>query len=251
MPSVAQLTAYYDAYDEDSRLVKDRAHSVEFITTLHVLDWYLTLPTQTILDVAAGTGRYSFHYANKGHPVTALDLVPKHVKAMARKKAEAPAMPILILQGDARNLSSWYQQPFDVVLNMGPLYHLPGANLRLECLRESVRVLKRGGILAYAYLNAAVLPKHPKGGPLFYGMDPEEAAELPAELGLELLEHVAADGTAADIGPFLNQLSVTDFQKWLDFHLTTCRTDAAIYATLHALVICRRTSGTAATGHFA
>ncbi len=240
-PGAVELAAYYDAYDEDSRLTKDCAHGVEFTTTLHVLDRYLTAGAQTMLDVAAGTGRYAFYYAGKGCHVTALDLVPKHVDAITQKAARMAASPAQVLLGDAHDLSRWYTRPFDVVLNMGPLYHLPTPELRLECLRESTRVLSPDGILAYAYLNSEVLPKHPKGGPLFYGMRPEDALALPLKLGLQVLEHVAADGTAADIGPFLNGLSPEHFRLWLDFHLATCHTNAAVHATLHALVVCRRT----------
>ena len=192
--------------------------------------------------------------------MTALDLVPKHVQAMtakqavaakcaaeakqatARKQREAPEVPIVILQGDARDLSRWYRQPFDVVLNMGPLYHLAEFAPRLECLRESMRVLQPDGILAFAYLNATVLASHPKGRPPFYGMPPEDAVKLAAELGLELLAHVAADGAAAEIGPSLNRLPEADFSRWLDLHLATCGTDAAIHGTLHAFVVCRQTS---------
>lgn len=61
----SEVKKYYDDYDEDSRLVKDNAHSIEFITTIKYLDKYIN-NNHKVLEVWAGTGRYSFYYAEKG-----------------------------------------------------------------------------------------------------------------------------------------------------------------------------------------
>ena len=41
---------------------------------------------------------------------------------------------------------------FDVVLNMGPFYHLITKEQREKCLKECLRVLKKDGLLITAYI---------------------------------------------------------------------------------------------------
>lgn len=42
---------------------------------------------------------------------------------------------------------------FDVVLCLGPMYHLLKDEDRIKCIDECLRVLKPDGILAIAYIN--------------------------------------------------------------------------------------------------
>ncbi|MBZ9634097.1 hypothetical protein [Clostridium sp. FP1] len=50
------ILEYYENYDEEARLIKDNAHKIEFITTMHYLD-KIVKPGARILEVGAGTGR--------------------------------------------------------------------------------------------------------------------------------------------------------------------------------------------------
>lgn len=72
---------YYQYYDEENRLKKDNMHRVEYDTTKFYLDKIIKT-NQTILDIGAGTGAYSFYYASRGNKVTALDISPKNVDIM-------------------------------------------------------------------------------------------------------------------------------------------------------------------------
>ena len=83
----------YENYKEENRLTTNNARKIEFITTTRVFDEMITSKCK-ILDCAAGTGIYAFWLADKGHDVTATDITPRH------------------------------DETFDVVLNMGPFYHL-------------------------------------------------------------------------------------------------------------------------------
>lgn len=44
---------------------------------------------------------------------------------------------------DATDMSIFEDESFDVVLNMGPFYHLVDISDREKCIRESLRVLKK------------------------------------------------------------------------------------------------------------
>ena len=70
------LEQYYENYNENDRLVKDKAHKIEFLTTTRYIDKYLK-EGDKILEVGAGTGRYSIHYAKKGYNVEAVELSQK------------------------------------------------------------------------------------------------------------------------------------------------------------------------------
>ena len=72
------LNKYYSEYDEETRLVKDRSHHVEFITTIEYIDRYLK-ENERILEVGAGTGRYSLYYASKGYKVDSVELIQSNI----------------------------------------------------------------------------------------------------------------------------------------------------------------------------
>ena len=74
----------YTQYDEDKRLNEDRAHNMEYLTTMRYVQKYLK-PGDKILEIGAGTGRYSITLAKMGYDVTAVDLTPKYVDIMKRK----------------------------------------------------------------------------------------------------------------------------------------------------------------------
>ena len=74
---------FYNDQDEDVRLSLDRAHGLEYITTMHYID-KISNSNSTILDACAGTGAYCFDLARKGHDVIAGDLVPSNVEIIVR-----------------------------------------------------------------------------------------------------------------------------------------------------------------------
>lgn len=116
-----EVVNHYENYSEEDRITTNNARRIEFLTTIRKLD-ELFKGTMNILDCAAGTGAYAFYLADKGHAVTATDI------------------------------SCFKDESFDVVLNMGPFYHLTDEDARSKCLSESIRVLKKGGLLITAYI---------------------------------------------------------------------------------------------------
>ena len=78
------LNNYCNDYDEEARLIKDKAHCVEFITTTKYIEKYLRKGNR-ILEVGAGTGRYSIHYASKGYQVDSVELVNKNLEILKSK----------------------------------------------------------------------------------------------------------------------------------------------------------------------
>lgn len=118
----------YENYQEENRLTTNNARKIEFITTTRILDEHLEKDMK-ILDCAAGTGVYAFYFADKGYPVTAADITPRHVDIINRTlKDKKYQMQTAVL--DATDMGIFGDGSFDVVLNMGPFYHLTSKEQR-------------------------------------------------------------------------------------------------------------------------
>ena len=141
---------YYENYDEDGRLFRDNAHKVEYLTTIRYFDRVFK-PNSRILDACAGTGNYSFYLANKGHRVTACDLVEHNVNIIKAKPDAQKLEDILVC--NVLDLSRFTDNNFDVVLCMGALYHVREKEVRRQAVAECVRVCKPGGIVVLAYIT--------------------------------------------------------------------------------------------------
>jgi len=111
---------YNEDCAEDTRLESQHGQ-VEFLTTIKYIEEYLK-PETKILEIGAGTGRYSLYYANKGYDVTAIEYVQHNVDILKSKIKDN--MNIVAEQGDAVDLSRFENNTFDVTLVLGPLYHL-------------------------------------------------------------------------------------------------------------------------------
>lgn len=142
------LIDFYNNYDEDNRLTVKHG-TVEFITTIHYIDKYLK-PGDCVLEIGAGTGRYSHTLARKGYSVDAVELVEHNIE-MFRKNTQT-GEKISIMQGTALDLSAFPDSKYDITLLLGPLYHLYSIEDKQQALREAIRVTKPGGVIFAAYV---------------------------------------------------------------------------------------------------
>jgi SAM-dependent methyltransferase len=104
-----------------------------------------------VLDVGGGPGAYALWLAGRGYQVMLVDPVPMHVSQAAARAARS-AHPFTAALGDARDLDQ-ADGTFDVVLLLGPLYHLPDRGERRRALSEAARVVRPGGIVAVAAIS--------------------------------------------------------------------------------------------------
>jgi len=94
------LTEYYNKGGEEGRLAS-RHGSVEFLTTMSYVERYMK-PGARIIEVGAGTGRYSHALAKQGYSVDAVELTQSNIDVF-RQNTE-PNEQITITQGNALNL---------------------------------------------------------------------------------------------------------------------------------------------------
>ncbi|WP_158540682.1 class I SAM-dependent methyltransferase [Romboutsia weinsteinii] len=252
-----QVNSYYKDYDEENRLIKDNSHSIEFITTTHYLNKYIDKESK-ILELGAATGRYSFYYSKNGCSVTAVELCDKHIEIMREKTTNNE---IEIIHGDALDLSEFSDDSFDVVLCLGPIYHLTKPEDRDRCIKESLRVLKPGGLFAIAYIsrfatfanminrnkeniNDIGLRNIAKTGiefgddrDCFYHSTYDEIEYLMNINGIERVKHIGSDGISDILRLRVNEFTKEEFDLWMKYHLDTCENKSLIGYSQHGLFI--------------
>ena len=107
------LENYYNQGKEKDRLIKDKAHMVEFLTTTRYIDKYLKKKDR-ILEIGAGTGIYSLYYAKKGYKIDAIELTNSNIEEF--KKNIKKEMDIKLNKGNALDLSRYKDNTFDITL---------------------------------------------------------------------------------------------------------------------------------------
>lgn len=143
--ALSNIEKHYNKHPEDLRLLR-RHGMVEFATTMHHLHRYLQ-PGAQVLDIGAGTGRYTSALMAEGYQVKAVELVQRNIDVFLKREPKAD-----VLQGDARNMPFIPTHSADVTLLLGPLYHLIGFDEKLKALNEARRVTRPGGLIFVAYL---------------------------------------------------------------------------------------------------
>lgn len=257
------LEGFYGDGREADRLTRSRHGQLEFLTTMSYIDRMAPRPCR-ILELGAGTGAYTAALAKKGHQVTAVELVEKNVELLRANTAQYPNAAAV--QGDALDLRRWADSSFDLVLSMGPLYHLYGRGGVDRAIDEAVRVTRPAGILMFAFLSVhAILYNNYLQAPpqsfqagwaenfdgdmrvrhfpeqLFTGYDVAEFEALFENKPVAHLRTVAADGVlelAEDRSDFA--MTDEDFRLFSAYHLLHCEKRELLGSSSHLLYICRK-----------
>lgn len=130
------MEEYYTHYDEEGRLLSNHGQ-VEYRTTMkYIHEAARNISAKRILEVGAGTGRYSIALAKEGFEVDAVELTEHNLEIM---NAKIDGMQnIRTYQGNALDLSMLESESFDITLVLGPMYHLFTKEDKLQALREAI-----------------------------------------------------------------------------------------------------------------
>lgn len=101
-------------------------------------------PGDHVLEIGAGTGRYSHALARQGYAVDVVELVEHNIEVF--RKNTLSTENITVTQGNALDLSAFPDNEYDITLLLGPLYHLYSEEDKRQALREAIRVTKQGGL---------------------------------------------------------------------------------------------------------
>jgi ubiquinone/menaquinone biosynthesis C-methylase UbiE len=119
---------------------------LEFARCKSIISRKLVLNEQDICDVGCGSGAYSVWLSGVGCKIHLLDPVPENLNFSLSTLYERALGYVSAAIGCATELP--YQDcSMDVVLIMGPLYHLLQTSEREKALSECFRVLRPGGTI--------------------------------------------------------------------------------------------------------
>lgn len=271
MKEMTELERYYNKFNEEKRL-NSRHGQVEFAVSMkyihECIDKYIAKYSDRcpdgkckILDVGAGTGRYSVALAEEGHDVTAIELVKYNLGILKSKNSSVKAY-----QGTATKLSRFGDEEFDITLIFGPMYHLFGTDEKMKALNEAKRVTRKGGMILVAYCmnDYAIityafkqnnLKKCLEEGKisedfkcnnstedLYDYMTLEDINGLVETSGLQRYKIIAPDGAADYIRPVLNAMDDETFAKFIEYQKTVCERPELLGASSHTLDILINTS---------
>lgn len=139
-----QILEYYNAGAEKGRL-ENGIGKIEFLRTKQIITRYLSNEKKLIYDIGGGTGTYSRWLASLGHEVHMFELAPEAVEYA--KSHNDDIKPIYKIEvADARKINRENERA-DIVLVMGPIYHLTERKERINALLEAKRVLKKDGLM--------------------------------------------------------------------------------------------------------
>ena len=252
------INHYTNNYIEEDRFL-NKGKRLEFITTMHYITKFAP-PGCKILEIGAATGAYSIKLAKMGYNVTAVELVERNLNVM-KQKAEG-LNNITCLQGDALDLSRFEDNSFDIVLNLGPMYHLFTEKDKNKAIAETLRVCKKDGIAMFAFIphyhtiwyvaiknnsmkeikdyitdngDLRVAPET-----LFATYDIEEFKNQFINTNTTLIKMVSTDS----VGPLLSykfeDISDEDYETFVKWHLKTCEKPEILGSTSHVLYICKK-----------
>ena len=252
------LEKYYNKFNEDKRLLS-RHGQVEFFVAMEYIKKIIgNRSNLDIIDIGAGTGRYSVALADMGHKLTAVELVNKNVSQIKLKSKN-----IIAKQGTALNLK-FKDNSFDVALLFGPTYHLFTHEDKLKAINEAKRVLRKDGVLLimyltneYAFITYAIkegnLQKVLKENKidenfncttceddLYSYVRLEEINKLKDDAGMERLQIIGVDGATDYIRPYINKLSDEDFEIYKKYQLSVCERPELLGASSHIMDILKK-----------
>ena len=254
------ISCFYNQYDEDGRTVRSRHGQLEHYTTMAYIHRYADKHSK-VLEVGAGTGRYSIALAREGMDVTAVELVESNLTVL--KENSKRIENITSFQGDATDLSRFSDNSFDVTLLLGPMYHLYETDEVNSAIDEAIRVTKPGGVILFAFISVFAIMyanyfygnwakgqeenftddyrvKHFKEQ-LFTGYDITEFENLFSKKPVEWITTAGTDGLIEPIEK-RPDFSMTDdeFKALAEWYLHFSEKRELLGNTNHLLYICRK-----------
>lgn len=201
------LTDFYAGHDEDARL-RSRHGMVEFLTTMRYVEKYWK-PGDRILEIGAGTGRYSHALARKGRAVDAVELLEDHIEVF--RQNTLPGEPVSIRQGnDATVLQCCFGREFLKNPRYRALTDMD--TFRLSSTPEEIFALHRK----------------------------EDIDALMDGLPAERLHFVGTDMATGYMADAVEQMDDELYELYLRYHFAVCERPDLVGASNHFLDVARK-----------
>lgn len=254
-----KLITYYNKFNEDKRLTTKHG-MIEYLTAMKYINHYLKkMNNPKIIDVGAGTGKYSIALAEQGYDVTAVELIKHNLRVLEAKNSNVKAY-----QGNATNLSRFKDNSFDMVLLFGPLYHLISEEEKIKSLTEAKRIVKKDGlilisycmneyaVLTYGFIEGNInnckkenlIDKNyhitPKDNDLYSFSRLEDINKYKKTINLKRIKIIAQDGPTEYLKKTINKMNDEEYKEFINYHLKTCEKRELLGASRHILDILKK-----------
>ena len=239
-----ELDKHYNKFCEDKRLTRKYAQ-VEFLTSMKYIHEYLDNNKEAkVLDVGAGTGRYSVSLANEGYDVTAVELVKHNLGVLKSKGSNVKAY-----QGTALNLSRFSENTFDVTLVFGPMYHLYTHEDKVKALEY---IMNEYSVITYGFKENNIGESIKNGKltddfhvvakpeDLYEYVRIEDINKINEAVGIQRVKLIAADGPANYMRSTINAMDDETFKLFMDYHFSTCERADLLGASAHTVDVLRK-----------
>lgn len=263
-----RIGTYYNRKNEDERLLNGTGE-LEFLRTKQIVE--AALPDRerlAIADVGGGTGPYAFWLAEMGHHVALYDLMPRHIEQATERNRTASHPLVRIEVADVNELELPPASQ-DVVLLLGPIYHLTRREDRVNALQKVRDAIGPDGVGFVAYISrfGSMLDGFIRG--LFadpeyvditrqdletgvhepnrantayftdaYFHHPDEIEKEAAEAGLKIRDHVAVEGVGWLWQNFDDVWTDPDQRRiLLEMVERTCRDRSLLGAGAHNILV--------------
>jgi S-adenosylmethionine-dependent methyltransferase len=261
-----KVQSYYDNSVEIEWTRMDR-HPLEFEITKRHIEQFIQ-PESQIVDIGGGPGKYSFYFASKGHKVTLIDLSPNNISYANKKQIELGISLEKEIVGNAIDISFIPSETYDVVLCMGPLYHLIDVNDRNKVINECKRVVKKNGFIVFSFITVMAQtisllkrnsekidewfdylvntigsginnPDFDSGFTEAFFIHPFEIEEYINRNGLEVIKLAGAEGFANQSEELLIKLPKDKLGKWIDFTYKYTEDKSILGSNQHVICIAK------------
>lgn len=258
----AMLQEYYNKFCEENRF-NSRHGQIEYRISLKYIRKYLSMlgkkPSDIkLIDIGAGTGRYSIPLAEEGIDVTAIDLSPNNVGILKKKSDKVKAY-----RGNALDLKKFKSGEYDACILFGPMYHLSSFEDKKKALLEAKRLVKSGGYIfvayvmnEYAFLSYAIMEGHlemavadgsldesfhvtDRDENLYSFVRLEDVDRINAECGLTRELVISPDGPANHMRLYVNRLTPEGFELFVKYQESVCERPDLLGASAHIVDILR------------
>ena len=191
--------------------------------------------------------------------------MPKHI-ALLRQKSKDNSN-LRIFEGNAVDLRFLHSNTYDIVLLLGPMYHLFIEADKLNALAEAIRVAKPNGVIfaaycnndttiynlfvqhqiqAYAESNRLTQDFHMKPlSELVFSLSRKaEIDSLMQSFSVRRLHFVGTDMLSEFFGDIIDGFSDAEFELYMQYHFQMCERADCVGMSFHFLDIFQKDSNT-------
>lgn len=249
------LITYYNKFNEEKRL--DTKHGqIEYLTAMKYINDYIK-ENDKVIDIGAGTGRYSKALIDEGYDVFAVELCKSNLREIEKKG-------IKCIQGNATNLKKIKDNEYDITILFGPMYHLISMEEKVKALEEAKRITKENGYIFISYcMNEYAVITHafidnnikesidnnlidkdykitPKNDDLYSFVRLEDINYLKDKCNLKRVKILSQDGPTEYIKKVINKMNDYEFNTYFNYHLSICERPELLGAGRHILDILQK-----------